>query len=262
MNSTQFKIFTEFKNSFKSKVQEWNSCQDILIKLQKAAAQKHNTPEYPFETAVVYNRALDEITKDSNIKLIIIGDNPGKDEQLAKNNKYLVGQAGKIAESYFYNHPELDINFRKNAIILNKTPIHSAKTSHLKDIIKNGSSEIKKLIEETQIWMAKETAKLLINLNDAANSCNSKSSEKAQIWLIGYSELKPKGIFETYRNELKKSLKTSPDWNNTLVFQHFSMNRFSINLCEYCNNLAESKNISLWENIQNLGKIHRDEIFC
>ena len=46
------------------------------------------------QTPIVYNTALDEITKNDDIKLIVIGDNPGKDEQLLQNQKYLVGQAG------------------------------------------------------------------------------------------------------------------------------------------------------------------------
>ena len=69
--------------------------------LQKKAAQNTNNVFYSFETPIVYNRDLDKITQDDEIKLIVIGDNPGKDEQLQKNNRYLVGQAGKLADSFF-----------------------------------------------------------------------------------------------------------------------------------------------------------------
>lgn len=261
MNSEQYQIFDDFRNRFKKMVSIWNQQEQTLKQLQKTAAQKANTPDYPFETAVVYNTALDEIKMEDDIKLIVIGDNPGKDEQLAKNNKYLVGQAGKIAEGYFRKNPELQIDFRKNVIILNKTPIHSAKTAQLKDIAKNGGLPVAKLLEESQRWMAQETASLLINLNRLANK--QKDMASTQIWLVGYSELKPKGIFSIYRNELQNALKQTSDWNNTLVFQHFSMNRFTIDLNAYC---EENKNAgqirSLSQNIQELGKKHRDEIFC
>lgn len=261
MNETQYQVFDDFRNRFKKIVSNWNQQEVILKELQKEAAQKAKTPDYPFETAVVYNKALDEITLKDEIKLIVIGDNPGKDEQLAKNNKYLVGQAGKIAEGYFRKNPELKIDFRKNVIILNKTPIHSAKTAQLKDIAKNGGLPVSKLLEESQRWMAQETASLLINLNRLAN--RHQDIVPTQIWLVGYSELKPKGIFSIYKNELQNALKQTSDWNNTLVFQHFSMNRFTIDLNAYC---EENKNAgkirSLSQNIQELGKKHRDEIFC
>ena len=114
------------------------------------------TPAYPFETTVVYNRSLDDVTKDDDIKLIVIGDNPGKDEQLAKNNRYLVGQAGKIAEGYFRRNPELGIDFRRNVIILNKTPVHSAKTAQLKTIAKQGGKKIADLIEDDLLRYSRE----------------------------------------------------------------------------------------------------------
>ena len=134
MTEEQWKVFCKFKKELKSKVEEWAESAPALSRLQREAALAAKTPLYPFETTVVYNRALDDLTPEDQIKLIVIGDNPGKDEQLAKNNRYLVGQAGKIAEGYFRRNPELGVDFRKNVIILNKTPVHSAKTNQLKQI--------------------------------------------------------------------------------------------------------------------------------
>ena len=142
MTDYQWKIFCDFKDDLKNMVAKWQEQSSNLIDLQKKAAQIAKTPDYSFETPVVYNQALEEISKDNDIKLIVIGDNPGKDEQLAKNNKYLVGQAGKIAEGFFKRNENLGIDFRKNVIILNKTPIHSAKTSQLKTIAKLGGEKI------------------------------------------------------------------------------------------------------------------------
>ena len=131
MTEEQWKVFCDFKDDLKRKVAEWKAAAPELTALQREAARVTNTPEYPFETSVVYNRALDDLTPQDEIKLIVIGDNPGKDEQLEKNNRYLVGQAGKIAEGYFRRNPELGVDFRKNVIILNKKPVHSDKTAQL-----------------------------------------------------------------------------------------------------------------------------------
>ncbi len=242
MTQEQFFSLEEFRRNFKAKIQEWNKKVPNLMDLQKSAAKEAKTPEYPFETPIVYNRALDEISENDEIKLIVVGDNPGKDEQLLKNNKYLVGQAGKLGEGFFRKHPELGIDFRKNVIILNKTPVHSAKTSQLKYIIKNGGKSSADLIEESQIWMAEQTARLAKKLN-------------SEIWLVGYSELKSKGIFIKYRDELKKCA----DWEKLFVFQHFSMNRFSIDLKEFMEN---HKELSLREALFQLGTLHKTEIFC
>lgn len=255
MTSRQFKIFCDFRDDFKLYCKNLaSSYGNLLSPLQKSAAQK-DTPDYPLENPVVYNTALDEITQESEIKLIVIGDNPGKDEQLSKNQKYLVGQSGKIAAGFFKNHPEFQVDFRKNAIILNKTPVHTAKTKHLKFLEENGGGEIKKLIEESQIFMAKKTAELHINLCRAAEN----ESEKPAIFLVGYSELKKNGIFTLYRNELKKCYENAAgEWKRVFVFQHFSMNRFSIDLKNF---MAQNPSLKIAEAAEKLGEIHKNEIF-
>ena len=257
MTIFQWEYFNNFCNSFKNKVTEWNNQAKSLIVVQNKAKDFFNNVDYELQTPIVYNTALDEITQNDEIKLIVIGDNPGKDEQLTKNQKYLVGQAGKLGNNFFKNHEELGINFRKNVIILNKTPIHSAKTNHLKKFASFGGKEIEDLIKETQIWMAQETAKLHQNLLKV-----SENKDFPQLWLVGYSELKEKGIFTDYKNELKKQYQTSEDlknaWNNVFVYQHFSMNRFSIDLKEFS---TENKNLDLKTQLKTLGKKHKDEIF-
>jgi len=253
MTQQQFQVFDNFRKEFKAQVEVWSKMIPNLAVLQKEAALAKDTPEYPIETPVVYNRALDEITIESDIKLIVIGDNPGKDEQLLKNNKYLVGQAGKIAQGYFAKNPELGIDFRQNAIILNKTPVHSAKTSHLKMIAKQGGKDVQNLLNESQIWMAKKTAELHSNLCAAAGD-----SKPTELWLVGYSELSPKGLFATYRDVLKSSYKEEY-WKNVYVFQHFSMNRFTIDLKDYMEQKKEPQ--SLEANIHELGLKHKNEIF-
>lgn len=257
MTIFQWEYFNNFCNSFKNKVTEWNNQAKSLIVVQNKAKDFFNNVDYELQTPIVYNTALDEITQNDEIKLIVIGDNPGKDEQLTKNQKYLVGQAGKLGNNFFKNHEELGIDFRKNVIILNKTPVHSAKTNHLKKFASFGGKEIEDLIKETQIWMAQETAKLHQNLLKV-----SENKDFPQLWLVGYSELKEKGIFTDYKNELKKQYQTSEEsknaWDNVFVYQHFSMNRFSIDLKEFS---TENKNLDLKTQLKTLGKKHKDEIF-
>lgn len=246
MTEQQWQLFCTFKNDFQKQIEAWTAFAPELPDLQKKAAQAAGTPEYPFEIPVVYNKSLDDVTPQDDIKLIVIGDNPGKDEQRLKNSRYLVGQAGKIGEGYFKKNPELGIDFRRNVIILNKTPIHSAKTAQLKTISKLGGEKISNLIKESQIWMAEKTAALHNALN-------------TELWLVGYSELKQKGIFSDYRDTLKRAC-TEEAWNKTYVFQHFSMNRFTIDLSDFINKNQKQK-APLAQNIHELGLLHRDEIF-
>lgn len=257
MTNFQWECFNKFRNTFKDMVTQWNNQAKSLIIVQEKAMEFFKNVDYELQTPIVYNTALDEITQKDEIKLIVIGDNPGKDEQLTKNQKYLVGQAGKLGNSFFKNHDELGIDFRKNVIILNKTPIHSAKTNQLKKFATFGGKEIENLIKETQIWMAQETAKLHQNLLKG-----SENKDFPQLWLVGYSELKEKGIFTDYKNELKKQYQTSEEaknaWDNVFVYQHFSMNRFSIDLKEFS---TENKNLDLKTQLKTLGKKHKDEIF-
>ena len=257
MTNFQWECFNKFRNTFKDMVTQWNNQAKSLIIVQEKAMDFFKNVDYELQTPIVYNTALDEITQNDEIKLIVIGDNPGKDEQLAKNQKYLVGQAGKLGNNFFKNHDELGIDFRKNVIILNKTPIHSAKTNQLKKFATFGGKEIEDLLKQTQIWMAQETAKLHQNLLKG-----SENKDFPQLWLVGYSELKEKGIFTDYKNELKKQYQTSEEaknaWDNVFVYQHFSMNRFSIDLKEFS---TENKNLDLKTQLKTLGKKHKDEIF-
>ena len=257
MTNFQWECFNKFRNTFKDMVTQWNNQAKSLIIVQEKAMEFFKNVDYELQTPIVYNTALDEITQNDEIKLIVIGDNPGKDEQLTKNQKYLIGQAGKLGNSFFKNHDELGIDFRKNVIILNKTPIHSAKTNQLKKFATFGGKEIEDLLKETQIWMAQETAKLHQKLLQG-----SENKDFPQLWLVGYSELKEKGIFTEYKNELKRQYQTSEEaknaWDNVFVYQHFSMNRFSIDLKEFS---TENKNLDLKTQLKTLGKKHKDEIF-
>lgn len=260
MTDFQWNAFCDFKEKFKKKIEEWTLAAPELPALQKYAAEAAKTPSYSFETPVVYNRDLDRLTKDDEIHLIVIGDNPGKDEQLKKNNRYLVGQAGKIAEGFFRKNPELQTDFRRHVIILNKTPLHSAKTAQLKKIMKEGGEKIAGLVEESQLWMAEETARLHCALCQGASKKESSVFEMPELWLVGYSELKGRGFFLPYRDKLYSAYKEiRPEtFEKVFVFQHFSMNRFTIDLSDF---EKENGGSELLENIHRLGTFHKNEIF-
>lgn len=292
MTTSQWNAFEKFKDEFRAQCKKWAQYSGELIPLQKSSSQK-DTPDYPIETPVVYNTAMDELSAESEIKLIVIGDNPGKNEQLSINQKYLVGQAGKLGEGFFRNNPDLQIDFRKNVIILNKTPVHSAKTKHLIAIekgLKSVNSPAQNLIEESQRWMAKKTAEL----HQALIKGVDKNSFIPELWLVGYTELKKNGIFIPYRDELKQaytnqstqadkttttstnattddttnattdanakastnSLTTS--WQKVFVYQHFSMNCFNKDIRNYHTANPETP---LKQNLETLGHLHKQEIF-
>ena len=255
MTPAQFQIFSSFRDDFRSYCDSLNSSFGELLKPLQIEARLKDTPEYPLETPVVYNTALDEITENSEIRLIVIGDNPGKDEQRARNRKYLVGQSGKIAVGFFARNPEFETDFRKNAIILNKTPVHTAKTNHIKYLLKNGNEQIKKLISDSQIYMAQKTAQLHIDLCRASG----EGGTAPELWLVGYAELKGKGLFLEYRDELKKAYAgASSEWEKVFVFQHFSMNRFLIDLRDF---MKENDGLGIVESAHRLGKLNKTEIF-
>ncbi|WP_428770176.1 hypothetical protein V1L52_12770 [Treponema sp. HNW] len=275
MNDAQWRALQEFKTDFKSQVSAWQAqieeagLLDQLQSLQKRAADRDGVPLYSLDTPLVYNSALDDIQKTDDIRIILIGDNPGKDEQLARNRRYLVGQSGKIADGFFRKNPELNIDFRKNVLILNKTPLHTAKTKELALIIKEGNPLFAEIIEESQIRLARATVRLhraLYEADDTGNPC--------KLWLIGYAELRERGLFSVYRDALNAayaecsaraapapisvsapSERKSGCASQVFVYQHFSMNRFLIDLKE-----RSHSSLSLAENIEHVGRAHRKDI--
>ena len=78
----------------------------------------------------------------------------------------------------------------------------------------------------------------------------------------GYSELKDKKIFCPYRDALKAACEASSSaaWEKVYVFQHFSMNRFSIDLADFVKSGKKEKAL-LEANLHELGLLHKKEIF-
>ena len=183
----------------------------------KTCNRSGNNSVYKVETPVVYNTALDDITVNDEIKLILVADNPGRREQAAENRRYLVGPSGKIAAKFFRDNPSLEIDFDKNVIILNKTPIHSPRTIELRELCRLMPA-LAPALEKSQ----KVMAELLLEFHKSLG---------APIWITGYSEMKKGGLFETYTETVKNLFAANEKtYKQLFVFRHFSMNQFTIDL--------------------------------
>jgi hypothetical protein len=191
-----------------------------LQAVQQKFIDKRDSP-YPVETPIVYNSALDDVKPDSEIRLILVADNPGRREQMAENRRYLVGPSGKIAEKFFRDNPSLNIDFRKNAIILNKAPIHSPRTADLRELCRLGTPSLKTALEKSQRFMAR----LLLEFQQSLSG-----SLILPVWITGYSEMKKNGVFEAYTDELKTIYGGTNLVNSVFLYRHFSMNQFTIDL--------------------------------
>jgi hypothetical protein len=194
---------------------------NIQQKLADTRAEGKNAA-YKVETPVLYNTALDEITCESIIKLILVADNPGRREQAEENRRYLVGPSGKIAQKFFRDNPALGIDFSKNVIILNKTPIHTPRTNELRELCRiaaeMGDVSVAAALVESQIKMAS----LLLDFQIVLDT---------PVWITGYSEMRKGGIFEAYTEKLKELYFDRKEmYNKLFIFRHFSMNQFTIDL--------------------------------
>ena len=269
MTENQWTEFVKIREDFKQRVKNWNDAlkTDSIVALQKELAAADGVPDYPLENTVVYNTAFDNVTAESSVKLIVVGDNPGKSEQLNKNRTYLIGQSGKIAEGFFRINAELGIDFRKDVLILNKTPVHTAKTKELVQLCKKAGKSTAEIVAESLKYMAELAFRL-------------QQLFACEIWIVGYGELKPKGIFTEYRDCLyglyagnvaagndnaecaeggcatAGSGKMRDFEKSVFVYQHFSMNRFTIDLRE-----KSKPELMLSENLHTVGILHRQEIF-
>lgn len=130
-------------------------------------------------------------SKIRDIKYIIVGDNPGKEE--CALNRYFIGNKTNYIRTFF--EKIYGKNYERYILFLNKTPVHTNKTVLLK-----GHSGI----EETQKIMAE-----LI--------CDIERINSVPIWIMGHSHLKD--LFKAFWLKIK-------DMNNVFVFNHPSRTCF------------------------------------
>jgi hypothetical protein len=222
VNKKTWNSFTAVREQYRAAVEELAEKLPQLRKIQQKLVNRRTGPVYTVETAVVYNHALDEIDPKDDIKLILVADNPGRREQAAENRRYLVGPSGKIAEKFFRDNPELGIDFRKNVLILNKTPIQTPRTAELKELCRLGGPALTEALRDSQLTMVRILGEFC------------RCLKEAPVWIIGYSEMKQGGIFEPYTRALGElaASKTAgrPLRERLFFYRHFSMNQFTIDL--------------------------------
>ena len=227
MNPNIWNSFTKAKEEFRGLVGELERVLPQLQGIQQEFVNSRSDGKnsaYNVETPVVYNSALDELTLNDEIKLILVADNPGRREQAAENRRYLVGPSGKIAAKFFRDNPVLGIDFYKNVIILNKTPIHSPRTIELRQLcsMEKGINSKTKTISEMLESSQRAMASLLLKFQEAL-AC--------PVWITGYSEMRKNGLFEVYTERLKELYAVKKDlFKQVFIYRHFSMNQFTIDL--------------------------------
>lgn len=122
--------------------------------------------EYPaWADRIIFNEDLLNLKAEA-IRYILVGDNPGKEEQ--KNHRYLIGTAGQGARRFFEETARLVDFFDREVMVLNKTPVFTPSTMDLAEL-----SEIEKLLEESQVYMAS-----LI--------CRLQKICKCPVWVTGF----------------------------------------------------------------------------
>ncbi len=204
----------------------WTAGVPGLADAQRVLAMELGEDDYAVETAIVYNRALDDVGPDADISWVVVADNPGKREQEAARNRYLVGRSGQMAERFFAR--ELGVDLRRQAVIVNKTPVHTPKTVQLRRLARL-CPEAVTILGQSQRFMAA--------MVPALQECLG-----ARVWVMGLSELRPRGLFEPWREALVEAyaaqdyaaLGTGRDGarleESVYGFNHFSMGSFATDL--------------------------------
>lgn len=233
MDHSAFLRFSLLREELKRKIDEWTRSYPGLKGAQEALQAAFGHAAFPVETPIVYNSALDGVRETDVPRLILVADNPGIKEQLACNRSYLVGQSGKLASAFFKN--ALGIDFRKDVVILNKTPVHTPRTKELSFLEEFGD-----LLIESQRYMAKKIVE-------------AASALSVPVWIIGYSELGRRGLFREFAEAYVSAAAASGVYGDTRVFRHFSMNQFSVDLAS-----KGDPSRSVGENLESIGTAYRD----
>lgn len=254
MNRAAWNKFVKAREHYRGMIKALEQGLPKLRALQQRLARERSAGSgaaYTVETPIVYNAALDDVRTGDTIGLILVADNPGRREQAAENRRYLVGPSGKIAEKFFRDNPGLGIDFRKNAIILNKTPIHTPRTAELRELCRLGGAKLEAALAGSQQTMAR----LLLDFHQALADGGTDKTQPFQVWIIGYSEMKKGGIFESYTETLKELYQAHPLRDQIYLYRHFSMNQFTMDLRQ--KSVPEE---SLAQNLARAGAAYRRRI--
>jgi hypothetical protein len=241
MTSKTWKQFSAVKEHYREAVDQLRLQLPKLGALQQKLVNARSGPAYTVETPIVYNEALDDVGPKDDIKLILVADNPGRREQAAENRRYLVGPSGKITERFFREEPSLGIDFRKNVLILNKTPIHTPRTVELRELCRLGGPALTEAIAQSQLTMVGILEEFY------------RALAPIPVWIIGYSEMKKRGIFEVYTEALKKA--PGAMFDALFFYRHFSMNQFTIDLHKQA-----KRGESTAQALERIGRAYRERV--
>lgn len=251
MTKPQYAALSEIRDEFKDYVRSLSERAPWLGGLQERLRLDRGYEDYRIETPVVYNAALDDIGPEDDPRFIIVADNPGKNEQKAANLRYLVGQSGKLAQGWF--RKELDLDFRASCIIINKTPIHTPKTAEiaiLRKLAGRHAPELDALLDESQRKMADFAFRL-------------HKSLRSVLWVSGYGELKPRGLFSVWTEEITRHYAAAkPALRKSVwVFRHFSMNQFAIEYSHFgASSLGASGKSDPMARLEAIGTANRERV--
>ena len=123
------------------------------------------------------------------------------------------------------------MDFRREVLILNKTPVHTPKTAELAMLAKSSGlhrPRLESLLAGSQSAMADLAWRLYRALRGSGESPTSWPV----LWVSGVGELRKGGLFEIYRDEMTRRLaKAEPEERSGVwAFNHFSMNQFAIEI--------------------------------
>jgi hypothetical protein len=108
MTEAQYACLCRIRQSMREYADSLAARAPWLGEAQTALRRDRGYGDEPVETPVVYNRSLDEISIENDPWFILAADNPGIQEQKAHQRRYLVGQSGKLAVSWFRDHLHAD----------------------------------------------------------------------------------------------------------------------------------------------------------
>ena len=259
MTSAAYAALSSVRREFRALVRRWSAEHPYLGPLQERLRGELGYEDYRVETPIVYNEALDSIRTGDSIRILLVADNPGKKEQLEANRRYLVGQSGKLAAGWFER--ELGIDFRREVLILNKTPLHTPKTAELRKLLALAGSErgrLEALLGESQRAMADLAWRLFLAFGAG------RGEGSAALWISGRGELGKGRLFSADREELSRLVQAAaperrgagartaaePGFTppRAWVFNHFSMNQFALEMKR-----KGDRALGAWDNLERIG---------
>ena len=254
MTRGQYADFSAIRDDFREHVAALSREAPWLGELEDRLRRDLGYDDYRIETPVVYNKALDDIGPKDSPRIIIVADNPGKNEQKAANRRYLVGQSGKLAQGWFAK--ELGQDFRAAALIINKTPIHTPKTAELAKLRALARADSPERAARLDALLA-ESQRTMAGIAFRLHACLG-----GVLWVSGYGELGGRKLFAEWAGEAKRLYADAPPElrRSVWVFRHFSMNQFAIEYKRFGEGGAPGFGLAPMEKLEAIGAANRKRI--